>query len=239
MKKDELVKVIRAIVKQEIKKELPNALAQWFAQTMMGRPTTVGQSRTPEQYIGQALPHKPSAEEMPQQQSEEVDETALLKEQLREMFNGDAPVQRAQPQAPQQPKKQYTNNPLLNEVLNQTRPFNGSERMAMRVGGGGVSPGVMMAAAGYDTPPEPSTTGVGQMMENNDLGFMRNVPGMPGADLPMLTSPPAGQAGAIPMEALGTLSALDIKNHPAVPENIRNILSRDYRSLVRAMDKKK
>lgn len=252
MKKSDLIKVIREIVKQELKKELPNALAQVFAQ-MMGqvqRPEVHSINTVrylqPAKVVGTSLPHQPSKEEMPNDVPEEVDEMTSLKSQLAEMFNSGSPVKKVQQTAAPKPK-QFTKNPILNEVLNQTRGFNSSERMANRVGGmgAGMSPAVAMAAGAYAAP---SATGAGEMMRGEELGFMRNVPGMPGADSPVLTELPAHAApvmhegqegGPAPMEGLAVDSALDLKNHPALPDSIKGILSRDYRSLVRAMDKKK
>lgn len=249
MKKTDLIKVIREIVRQELKKELPNALAQTFTKLM-----------------GQAQNHKininnnpnlntiiSAEEDIPVQSSNEMDEMESLKSQLSEMLNkGHAPTKRNQmPQQKQQfvQSKQYTNNPVLNEVLNATRPFNSGERMAMRAGGGAmgmVSPGVAMAASRYSS--SDTSMGVGQMMEDSELNFMNNVPGMPGVNNgPMLTNLPThaqpiheGQeGGTAPLNGMAIDSALDLKNHPSLPDNIKNILNRDYRSLVRAMDKKK
>lgn len=227
MKKDDLVKVIRAIVKQELKKELPKALTQVFQNLMNETPPK--QSNT----VSNDLPVK------------DVNETADLKNQLKEMFNGNVPIPREQPRQ-QPPQKKFTNNPILNEVLNETRPFNGQERMAMGVGGNSIPPSVAMAAEAYDTPSSP-TTGVGELMSKEDLGFMDKIPAMPGADSPVVTElPPSGtpltegqEGGPAPLEALGEVSALDLKNHPAIPDNIKGILNRDYRSLVKAMDKGK
>ena len=251
MKKSDLVKVIREIVKQEIKKELPNALAQMFASMAGGNRPAVHSINTV-RYIGQNVPHTPSAEEMPQEVpqelSEELEQTALLREQLRDIFSeGEAPTRRAgapQRQQPQQyappPPKRFTKDPVLNDILNQTRPFNSQERMAMGVGGSGMSPSVMMAAASSGYAPQSqmvAPTGPGQMMESEELGFLSKIPGMPGADAPFVTAPPSRMAESAPVS--GEVSALDLKNHPALPENIRTVLTRDYRSLVRAMDKKK
>lgn len=245
MKKSDLIKVIREIVKQELKKELPNALAQVFAQMM-------GQAQRPEVHSINTVRYLPKSEPpvpQPETEKDEVDEMVSLKAQLSEMFNGEAPVKRTQPVArPQQ--KQFTKNPVLNEVLNQTRGFSSNERMAMRAGGGGglaMSPGVAMAAASYGGGAAVSETGVGQMMDESEVGFMRGVPTMPGASGPVLTELPThaqtlreGQeGGSAPLEGLPVDSALDLKNHPALPDSIKGILSRDYRSLVRAMDKKK
>lgn len=243
MKKDDLVKVIRAIVKQELKKELPIALAQVFQNLMGQQPPMASAFGKPKNYIGQALPKPPSAKEMPDEQPDEFEQAALLKEQLREMFNGDTPVARVQAQPAPQPKR-FTNNPLLNEVLNQTRPFNSDERMAMRVGGGvggtGVAPAVAMAAASFGPIAGPtSMPGVGQMMDSEELGFLNKIPGMPGSDQPMLANLPPGVQPAMEAPSMGQPSALDFKHSDALPETLRNALSRDYRSLVQAMDKGK
>lgn len=227
MKKNDLIKVIREIVKQELKKELPTALAQVFQKLMGGQqPEIHGLNFS--RPIKQSVPTPPP--------TEEVDETAMLKEQLQQMFAGEDIVRRS-PAVP--PVKKFTSNPILNEVLNQTRPFNSSEKMAMRAGGA-ISPGVAMAAAAYTSPSAASTTGVGEMMDDSGLNFMKGVPTMPGANSPVLAELPIGQGGgSAPLEGLGQVSALDIKNHPALPESIKGILNRDYRSLIRAMDKKK
>ena len=246
MKKSDLIKLIREIVRQEIKKELPNALAQWFALNVMGQSQ---QSRVQSIDTTKNLSKNEQPVSQPQIPADEVDKMASLKSQLQEMFNGGAPIQKATSQQTSPQQKRFTSNPVLNEILNQTKPFNNSERMANRVGGGGaavMSPGVAMAAAQFT--PAASTTGVGEMMSESDLEFMKNVPSMPGANDPVLTELPActapvlqeGQEGGpAPMEGMAIDSALDLKNHPALPDSIKNILSRDYRSLVRAMDKKK
>lgn len=244
MKKNDLIRVIREIVRIELKKELPNALAQVFAQMM-------GQAQRPEIHSINMVRPVPKSEPPVPQPEDPVDEMTSLKSQLQEMFSGGAPVQRTVPQqqaVPQQ--KKFTSNPVLNEILNQTRPFNGSERMANRVGGAvaaAMSPGVAMAAGAYAAP-SAAATGAGQMMESSELSFLNKIPGMPGADSPVLAELPTGRAamlregqegGPAPLESLGTLSALDLKNHPALPDSIKGILTRDYRSLVRAMDKGK
>lgn len=237
MKKNDLIRVIREIVRQEIKKELPSALSQVFS-NLMGK-------------VQPPVPPKPNTirptEQPPETQSteEEIDETAMLKAQLQEMFNGNASVKRV---AQQVPAIKFTSNPVLNEILNKTRPFNSSERMAMRAGGGlAMSPGVAMAAARLDASPGPATTGVGEMMSSEELGFLNKIPTMPGSDVPVVSEIPTGrvqlregqEGGPAPLEALGEISALDVKNHPALSDSIKGILNRDYRSLVRAMNKKK
>ena len=257
MKKSDLVKIIREIVRQEIKKELPTALAHLFA-NMAGDNRPAVHSMNMVRYIdtpkpqlrGQEVQHEPSQEEVPEI-AEELEQTALLREQLRDIFSEGEPVRRAtapqqRPQTQYAPplKKQFTKNPVLNDILNQTRPFNSQERKAMGVGGSGMSPSVMMAAASSGYAPQAqmtATTGPGQMMESEELRFLSKIPGMPGADAPFVTEAPAPSQMRAPvaMPDSGEISALDLKNHPALPENLRNVLTRDYRSLVRAMDKKK
>jgi hypothetical protein len=245
MKKNDLIKVIREIVRQEIKKELPNALAQVFSQMM-------GQSQQPQIHSINTVRNLPkSSPPIPQPPEAEgiMDEMASLKGQLQEMFSNGGSVKKTTPPPNSVPQmRQLAKNPVLNEILNQTRGFNSSERMANRVGGmgGAMSPGVAMAAGAYETP-QTSTTGVGQLMSDSELGFLNKIPGMPGADTPVVTHIPTGhtmvhegqEGGAAPLESLGQISALDLKNHPALPDSIRGILTRDYRSLVKAMDKKR
>jgi hypothetical protein len=239
MKKDDLVKVIRAIVQQELKKELPKALAQVFSGLM---------NQTHSKVVHDPKTSKPlDSPTHTVAQPEAEDEGVSLKSQLREMFNSGEPVRREQPV---QPPKQFTKNTLLNEVLNQTRPFNSQERFAMRAGGGGLamaSPAVAMASAGFQHS-QPNTTGVGELMNEEELGFLKNVPGMPGADIPVTSqlpipsSPPTyegEEGGSAPLEALGEISALDVAKHIPDDNPLKNILTRDYRQLVRIMDKKK
>jgi hypothetical protein len=190
--------------------------------------------------------------QQPEKPKSDLDEWKI---QLREMIDGNASVpQTAQPRPQAQPPAKpliQTKNPLLAEALNHTRPFNSQERFAMRAGGGGgmsmMSPAVAMAGAQFGGGSLPET-GAGPLMEDSELSFLRNVPGMPGASGPVLSELPVGHASSIregqeggpaPMESLGEVSALDIKNHPDLPDSLKGILNRDYRSLVKAMDKKK
>jgi len=244
MKKGDLIKIIREIVRQEIKKELPNALAQMFS--------SIADRNRPDTDITNTECHidnHSKTSEKSSELSEETERAALLREQLRDMFNdeGGSIKNVARPQIPPQyapmPKKQFTKDPILNDVLNQTRPFNQNERMAMGVGG--MSPSVMMAAdnSGYtsQTNNQIPMTGTGQLMDEKELGFLSKIPGMPGSDAPFVTEPLTQHKmqSSISIPDSGEVSALDLKNNPALPKNIRNILTRDYRSLVRAMDKKK
>ena len=232
MKKDDLIKVIRAIVQQELKKELPKALSQVFSKLMsQTQPEVVHDFKT-------SKPISPSTHTV--SPFEVGDEMTSLKSQLQEMFNGGEPVKREEPV---ENPKQFTKNTLLNEVLNQTRPFNSQERFAMRVGGGGLamaSPAVAMAGAAFQQSPQ-----AGELMNEEELGFLNKIPSMPGAassQLPIQHSAPTydGQeGGSAPLESLGEVSALDVVRHIPDSNPLKGILTRDYRSLVKAMDKKK
>ena len=249
MKKQDLIKVIREIVRQELKKELPNVLTQVFQNLMSGgKPQDIHGPN-----FQRALPASEPPVPIPQKPKTEMDEWKM---QLRAMLDGGAvppeltPLneQVSRPQPPQ--PKQFTKNEKYNAVLNATRPFNATERgQPSWANAGGMSPAVAMAGAQFSAPSMPET-GVGQMMAEDELTFMNNVPVMPGASGPVLTElpPTSGRAsrlvegqegGAAPMESMGEMSALDVRNHPALPDSIKGILNRDYRSLVKAMDKKK
>lgn len=203
MKKSELTQltqIIEILVAKEVRKQLPGIIAETF-QNMMGR-----------QVVAEARQTDPE----PVQEDIEVEETTL-KQSLREMFAG-TPVMRT-PAGPRTPR-QLAKDPVLNQILNQTRPFTGQEKMAM---GGG--PGVMMAMAGMpmaDSPmPSMAMTGVGEMMDESELpSFARNMPSMPGVnpDIP-LAQPPAlmESQASLPIAAMGEVSALDVARAGMVP----------------------
>lgn len=204
MKKDDFIKVIRAIVKQEIKKELPIALAQVFQNLMTGNQIVSKTSSIPTSSPVSKEDIKDDPEDAPE------DDMTSLKGKLKEMLNNGSMQKQPQQTTPQTKKfshnpiineilnetahsvrsqppikkqplingKKFSNNPILNEVLIQTTPFDDRERMANRVGG--VSPAVMMAAHSYSPPQEP-IVGVGDMMSEEELGFLNKIPSMPGA----------------------------------------------------------
>jgi hypothetical protein len=227
---------------------LPIALAQVF-QNLMGTAKSQIHGMNVVRDVSPSEPPFPQ----PEKPKSDLDEWKM---QLKEMIDGNISVpQAAQPRPQTQPQSKpliQTKNPLLAEALNHTRPFNSQERFAMRAGGGGgmamMSPAVAMAGAQFGGGGLPET-GAGPLMDDSELSFMKNVPGMPGADAPVVANlPTSGQAarlaegqegGAAPMESLGDVSALDIRNHPDMPDSLKGILNRDYRSLVKAMDKKK
>lgn len=119
MNKNEFTHIIRKIVTEEIRKELPNAIAEIF-QNFMGQKSVVT-----EKVIPPHLKPEPKEDEM------------NLKQSLREMFAGTKIM--SNPQTLMMPKH-FTKDPKLNEILNQTRPFTPQERM------GAPGTAAMMAA---------------------------------------------------------------------------------------------
>jgi hypothetical protein len=203
MKKSELTHIIREIVVEELRKQLPRLLAETFLKAGKG---VVAEQRV------QPQPTEEAVEERPQ----------TLKESLREIFQDVEPAAPA-PRAPQpRQQKQFTKNPVLNEILNQTSPFNGIARQQM----GGMSPAAAMAAAAM---PQVSMAAMMESdMVDEDIPSLRNVPTMPGAHAP--SAPMVMQEG-------DTVSALDVKHH--APPAVKDALSRNYSQLMKAIDKKK
>lgn len=198
MKKEQLLTLVRQIVREEIQRELPNALAKVFKKLMVG---------------------KSNSEENPSPKSVQKEpEDNFSTKSLKEMFESEEPLEE---QIQQRPViKKFTSNPVLNEVLNQTTPFSGRDRFAMSANGGGMAAAMMASSQmGIDTS-EYNETGIGQMMDESETSVPSAMP---------------IRAETLPEN----ISALDVKNHPGVPKSISKILNRDYRSLVKAMDKKK
>lgn len=124
MKTSELTHIIKAIVAEEIKKQLPQALTEVFSSLMGGKTVMVEQKIAPVSVS-----------------EEEVEEQPEARQSLRELFasaNPDLPVAPVAPPV----KRNFTKNTVLNDILNVTQPFSGLARQQM----GGMSPGAMMAA---------------------------------------------------------------------------------------------
>lgn len=175
MKKDDLIILIQTLVKKELKKELPNLLLKMIK----GISSNAEDSLTPALSIA----------------SEKNDEEIALKENIQKSFNS---LSKSAPR----PKKQFTKNPILNEMLNETAPFSQMEKRAMTS--------------------EPMISAPGLMMENSQNPEDSSIS-------------PNEFSGLNPF---APTSALDLKHDPSLPGNLKQVLSRDYRALVRAMDKK-
>lgn len=107
MKKSELTQltqIIEHLVSKEIRKQLPTVIAEVF-QNMMANKTVVSENKELD----------PSVKENIQEEEEHSD----LKTSLRELFSGVTPVAKPQAATPKQ-TRQYTKNPVLNQILNET-----------------------------------------------------------------------------------------------------------------------
>jgi hypothetical protein len=119
MKKNELINIIRDIVSEEIRRELPNSIAEVF-KNILGN--TIQESKTPKSNIQPPKKSKPSLVES---LINDEDDELSMKQSLREMFNGNAEIPTRQPT---REVKQFAKNPIFNEILNETRPFSQQER---------------------------------------------------------------------------------------------------------------
>lgn len=227
MKKSELTQltqIIEHLVAKEIRKQLPTVIAETF-QKMMGNKQVVTEQRQPT--------HQPIQEQV----ELEEDKDMMMKASLKELFSG-TPVMRTAQTQPQQ-QKVFTKNPVINQILNETT---NDLRQRDRMGGGimGYSPTLNMIP-GFNPA---SATGVGQMMEE-DPGFLKNIPTMPGASavtLPVGTPPmlrEGQESNHAPLSALPEgLSALDVSSHIPDP-NVKEALTRNYSEMMKLIDKKR
>lgn len=229
MKKSELSQItqlIELIVAKEVRKQLPTIIAETF-QNMMGKSVVTENSH-------------PNVEE-PNDVSTS-NEQINLKTSLRELFAGTPVIQPKN--SPRQPK-QFTKNPVLNEILNETIPdLRSRESLAgMAAFQGGYNPASYSHAAPMmpmDNTPEPA--------------FMRNVPAMDGhspRNIPQLHSPSIpisrpptlieGQTSThAPLSTLPNgVSALDVAKQGATPPSVTNALTRNYSQMLKLIDKKK
>jgi hypothetical protein len=197
MKKNELTYIIREIVAEEIRRELPNAIAEVF-QSVLGQKQVVSEQVTP---IKRPIA-PPEIED-----NEEIN----LKQSLKEMFAGTNVM--TSPQAPQTPKN-FTKNPVLNEILNKTRPFSSQERTGM---GAGMS--AMMA----------QQSGIGMIGTSTDFGTITS---------PNITQAQLLQDNHAPLADLPQgVSVMDVKHH--APPSVAGALTRNYSQMMKLIDKKK
>lgn len=212
MKKSEftqLTQIIELLVAKEVRKQLPQVISEVF-QNMMGNKTVVAESKQP---ITEAK--EPAVEE---------EDPLEMKASLRELFSGGSPVTKRHLEGGQpRQQKTYVKDPVLNQILNETRPLRETERLAgMAAYQGGYNPAM---------PPVPvmNMTGVGEMMTESELpSFARNMPDMKMAPQSSPATVPIRE-GQAPMAALPEgVSALDVaragmlNEAPAVAEALTN-----------------
>lgn len=240
MKKSELTQltqIIEHLVRKEVRKQLPGIIAETF-QNMMG---------TRQQVVEQQSPA--TIDEAVDPEATEDD----FRMSMREAFAGVTPtgVKVADPMAQpriQQPRH-YTNNPVINQILNETTgDLRQRERM---VGGaammGGYSPSVAMAAAAM---PQVSMTGAGEMMSDSEMPSFSRMPTMPGANpgVPM-ARPPMGrppvlvegqESTHVPMESIPEgISALDVARQVPLAAPVTQALTKNYSAMMKLIDSKR
>jgi len=213
MKKSELTQltqIIEHIVAKEIRKQLPSLLAEVF------------QNKIGNLVVNEQAAHPPSAAVKPTTLTENKEEVINLKASLRELFDGTPVMENPVVEQPPPTTKQYTKNPIYNQILNETR---GDLRDRERIVGaaafqGGYSPALTML-------PE-----FGQPEANI------NIPPIASTRAPTLVE---GQTSThAPMSTIPEgVSVLDIVNNVKTARSVKKALTRNYSQMMKLIDKKK
>lgn len=195
MKKNELTHIIKEIVAEEIRKELPNAIAEVF-----------------QNFMGKKAPISKQVVNTKQVASTEDDDAISLKQSMQEMFSGNIPIPKPQLTAAQ---RQFTKNPVLNEILNSTRPFSPQERTGASLGMAGMLASAQADFGSYQTPTiDPGI--VNAPISQTELMRDTHVP---------LSNIPSGA------------SVMDIKHH--APPVVAKALTRNYSQMMKLIDQKR
>lgn len=241
MKKSELSQItqlIELIVAKEVRKQLPSIIAETF-QNMMGKSVVNEIQRS----VVHPPQRQPIEEYVEPAEDEEQGEQINLKASLRELFAG-TPVMKSQPQTRE--PKQFTKNPVLNQILNETVPdLRAREGLSgMAAFQGGYNPAAVSMAAPMmpmEDVPEPAfmrnvpTLGINR---HSQPSSQMHVPSIPIGKPPVLVE---GQASShAPLSALPEgVSVLDVARHGAAPPTVTNALTRNYSQMLKLIDKKK
>lgn len=203
MKANDLVHIIRKIVAEEIRKELPMAISEVF-QNFMGKRQTISET-SPDTQI-RNLESEP-----------ESDNSTSTRQSLRELFEGTnvmrTPVAKAEP-------KRFTKNPLLNDILNETRPFNSQERHGSPMGASAMAAAV---ASQYGGSHDVAMPDVGVMGSNTIVPPVSQAQLMSESHVPMSNLPEG-------------VSVLDVKNQ--VPDVVSRALKRNYSDFMKKVELK-
>jgi hypothetical protein len=217
MKKQELnqlMRIVETMVQKEIRKQLPVLIAETF-RNMVGKQIISDQ-------------HKSTSVPIEESESPTVDDTRLS---LKELFSEDPAVNTPDPRP--QPAKQYTTNPILNKILNETTP---DLRQRERMMGGsammaGYSPSVSMADPSPDV-----------MVDNSDIPSLSRMPS-PMGELPIKrVSPLVENRGndQIPMANIPLgVSVLDVARQIPLQAPVAKALTRNYSAMMKLIDTKK
>jgi hypothetical protein len=232
MKKSELTQltqIIEVLVAKEVRKQLPAIIAETF-QNMMGKKTIVTEQKQPSKTSLKA-------------QLDELDEEVTpddFKASLKELFNGPPITKQPEMSQPTRAPRHFTNNPVLNQILNETTPdLRARERMMGAAAfQGGYSPTLDMIP-GFD----PRQAVMADMGTVEEPSFSKNMPTMPGASSIPISRPPVLMEGQesthAPMEAVPQgLSVLDLAREVPAPA-VQHALTRNYSQMMKLIDKKK
>lgn len=246
MKKSELTQltqIIEYLVAKEVKKQLPAVIAEVF-QKMMNKPVITETKNETEE------PDQQNVRE--QIETETLMKKNELKASLKELFNGPLITKnKLETEDVCQPKrrsiKQYTKDPVLNQILNETV---GDLRQRESLVGaaafqGGYSPAMAMVP-GFNAG---AVTGPGQMMDaSEEPAFSKNMPTMPGQPQSLQSLPGSrpvvlteGQESThTPLSELPQgMSALDVIKQVPAPAAVTKALTRNYSQMLKLIDKKK
>lgn len=196
MKKSEflqLTRIIEHLIAREVRKQVPIIITETL-RNMKGREVV-------------------SEQQIPSTITEEIqEEPSNFKASLRELFEGTKVMQSSVQVNRPQEKKQYTKNPILNEILNQTTGLRQKERMLGQTAD--------VYSPGLDSPITFNPTAGMSMLEHEpEISVMKNVPIME-------SLPP-------------TLSVLDVvKQTNATPE-VKKALTKNYSEMLKLIDKKR
>lgn len=219
MKKSELThltQIIEILVIKEIRKQLPQLIGEVF-QNMAGKSLQqpiVEHIEPRQEYIGKEI-EQPAPKNDPHE----------FRASLKELFAGVTPVTRhalevgevgEEPSKPSM--RHYTNDPVLNQILNETVPdLRSRERMTgMAAFQGGYNPNGLGTAV----------VGAGEMMPETEMpSFARNMSaGIPIGTPPVLRE---GQESThAPLSALPEgISALDVAKTGMIPPAVTEVLT--------------
>lgn len=223
MKKSELTQltqVIEHLVRKEVRKQLPTIIAETF-QNMMGKQIVTEQRQQPAQMV--------------EEQNVPQDEEINLKASLREMFAGTTVMGDTAPSGQPRAPRHFTNNPVLNQILNETTPD-------LRQREGMV--GMAAMAGGYQSALGPMAAPMMPMENTPEPAFMRNVPPPPmGGHAPMPMQRPSStimSESHIPMAEIPQgVSALDVARQVPLAQPVAQALTKNYSQMMKLIDKKR
>jgi hypothetical protein len=237
MKKSELIQftqIIEHLVRKEVRKQLPSIIAETF-QNMMGNKQAIVE------HMSATSNSSDDSGEMARP-SQNMDDFKLS---MKELFAGIGPQESAvsdltTPRS--QSPKHYTNNPAINQILNETvSDLRQRDRM---VGGaaafGGYSPSVAIAASAM---PQVSLTGVGEMVPDSELPSFSRIPTMPGASVPISKPPPlieGRESTHAPMAEIPSgISVLDVARQVPLAAPVAQALTKNYSAMMKLVDSKR